>query len=59
MGPDDSLRAIRLIRPKRVIPTHFGTWPVIAQDAGKWTAQVKAETIAEPIVLKPGQAWEM
>jgi hypothetical protein len=32
---------------------------VIAQDAGKWAAQVKAETIAEPIVLKPGHAWEM
>jgi L-ascorbate metabolism protein UlaG (beta-lactamase superfamily) len=59
MGPDDSLRAIRLIRPKRVIPTHFGTWPVIAQDAGKWSARVKAETTAEPIVLKPGQAWAM
>jgi L-ascorbate metabolism protein UlaG (beta-lactamase superfamily) len=59
MGPDDSLRAIRLIRPKRVIPTHFGTWPVIAQNASGWAARVKAETAAEPTVLKPGQAWEM
>jgi L-ascorbate metabolism protein UlaG (beta-lactamase superfamily) len=59
MGPDDSLRAIRLVRPKRVIPTHFGTWPLIAQDAQKWAMRVKAETTAEPIVLKPGQAWTM
>jgi len=57
MGPDDSLRAIRLIRPKKVIPTHFGTWELIAQDAQKWAARVKAETSAEPAVLTPGQTW--
>ncbi len=55
MGPADSLRAIRLLQPKQVIPTHFGTWEVIAQDAQSWAARVKAETAAEPIVLKPGQ----
>jgi L-ascorbate metabolism protein UlaG (beta-lactamase superfamily) len=55
MGPADSLRAIRLLQPKQVIPTHFGTWEVIAQDAQRWAAKVKAETSAEPIVLKPGQ----
>jgi L-ascorbate metabolism protein UlaG (beta-lactamase superfamily) len=58
MGPDDSIRAIKLIRPKRVIPTHFGTWELIAQDADKWAARVKAETSTEPIVLKPGQKHE-
>lgn len=55
MGPDDALRAIRLIQPRQVIPTHFGTWDLIAQDAGRWAARVRTETTAEPIVLKPGQ----
>jgi L-ascorbate metabolism protein UlaG (beta-lactamase superfamily) len=55
MGPADALRAIRLLQPKRVIPTHFGTWALIAQDAQSWAARVNAETAAEPIVLKPGQ----
>lgn len=59
MGPDDSLRAIRMIRPRRVIPTHFGTWELIAQDSAKWAARVKAETSAEPIVLKPGETHRM
>jgi L-ascorbate metabolism protein UlaG (beta-lactamase superfamily) len=59
MGPADALRAIRLLQPKHVIPTHFGTWEVIAQDAHAWSARVKAETSAEPIVLKPGQTWKM
>jgi L-ascorbate metabolism protein UlaG (beta-lactamase superfamily) len=54
MGPDDSMRAIQLIEPKRVIPIHFNTWPIIAQDANAWAAKVKAQTKAEPIVLVPG-----
>lgn len=55
MGPDDSLEAIRLLQPKRVIPSHYDTWPPIAQDASAWEARVKAETEAEPVVMKPGE----
>ena len=54
MGPDDALRAVKLIQPRRVIPAHFNTWDLIAQDAAKWAARVKAETSAEPVVLQPG-----
>jgi len=50
MGPEDSIRAIKLIEPKKVIPIHYDTFPVIAQDAKAWAAKVKAETSAEPIV---------
>src|SRR3990172_6861819 len=56
MGPDDALRAVKLIQPKRVIPDHFGTWPIIAQDASAWAARVRAETSSEPVVLAPGQS---
>jgi L-ascorbate metabolism protein UlaG (beta-lactamase superfamily) len=55
MGPDDSIRALKLIEPKQVIPIHYNTFPVIAQDVQAWAARVKAETTAEPIVLEPGQ----
>jgi L-ascorbate metabolism protein UlaG (beta-lactamase superfamily) len=54
MGPDDALRAVKLIQPKKVLPIHYNTWPLIAQDAEAWAAQVRAETKAEPVVLKPG-----
>lgn len=54
MGPDDSLEAIRRIRPKRALPAHYNTWPPIAQDAQAWADRVRAETEAEPIVLQPG-----
>ena len=29
MGPDDSLEAIRLLKPHSVLPCHYGTWPPI------------------------------
>lgn len=59
MGPDDALRAVKLINPKRVIPDHYNTWPLIAQDAAAWAKRVKAETNAEPVVLKPGESCGM
>jgi L-ascorbate metabolism protein UlaG (beta-lactamase superfamily) len=54
MGPDDAIEAIKLIAPKRVLPSHFDTWPPIAQNVAAWMARVKTETKAEPVVLAPG-----
>jgi L-ascorbate metabolism protein UlaG (beta-lactamase superfamily) len=59
MGPDDALAAVKLLQPGRVIPSHFGTWPPIAQDATAWAERVRAETQAEPIVLQPGQSFDV
>jgi L-ascorbate metabolism protein UlaG (beta-lactamase superfamily) len=56
MGPDDSIRAIKLIRPKNVVPVHYNTWGLIAQDATAWADRVRRETAATPIVLKPGES---
>lgn len=56
MGPDDALEAVRLLKPKRVIPAHFGTWPVIDQDGAAWGARVAAETGAQPVILNPGES---
>lgn len=56
MGPDDALEAVKLLQPKRVVPSHFNTWPPIAQDAEAWAARVRAETSAQVDVLKPGQS---
>jgi L-ascorbate metabolism protein UlaG (beta-lactamase superfamily) len=55
MGPEDSIEAIRLIEPKRVLPAHYNTWPPIEQDAAAWAEKVKQETSAEAIVLVPGE----
>jgi L-ascorbate metabolism protein UlaG (beta-lactamase superfamily) len=55
MGPDDALRAVKLIQPRKVVPIHFGTFPLIEQDARAWAERVRAETSATPVVLAPGE----
>ncbi|MBN1260518.1 MAG: metal-dependent hydrolase [Anaerolineae bacterium] len=55
MGPEDALRAVKLLRPRRVIPMHFETWELIAQDPHAWAARVRAETDSEPRVMEIGE----
>lgn len=59
MGPDDSLRALALLRAQRVLPIHYNTWPVIAQDVESWASKVRAQALAEPVVLSPGGVVEL
>src|SRR5262249_16450779 len=59
MGPADALRAVKLIRPKHVIPVHYNTFDLIAQDADAWAKQVAAETQAQPHILKPGESFTL
>ena len=54
MGPDNALRAVRLLEPKRVVPIHYNTFPPITQDAAAWAARVREAGATEPIVLQPG-----
>ncbi|MFO1020910.1 MAG: metal-dependent hydrolase [Planctomycetales bacterium] len=56
MGPEDALRAVKLLAPKRVIPEHFNTWPVIAQDPSAWATQVEKWTGTKVTILKPGES---
>ncbi|MCL5429489.1 MAG: metal-dependent hydrolase [Chloroflexi bacterium] len=56
MGPDDALRAVKLIQPKHVVPVHYSTWDLIQQDANAWAQRVEAETKAKAHVLKPGES---
>ena len=54
MGPAASLDAIRALRPRKVIPSHYNTWPVIAQNAERWADAVRKYTDAEPILPQLG-----
>lgn len=59
MGPEDALRAVKLIEPRVVIPIHYNTFDVITQDAHAWAERVRAETSTEPLVLEPGESYEL
>ena len=54
MGPEDSVRAIKLLRPKTAIPMHYNTWPLIEQNTDDWAAAVQHKTGSEPVVLEVG-----
>jgi L-ascorbate metabolism protein UlaG (beta-lactamase superfamily) len=58
MGPDDAVRAVEFVRPRRVVPMHYGTWDVIATDPKKFVDAVKAMKIKVD-VLKPGETMEL
>jgi L-ascorbate metabolism protein UlaG (beta-lactamase superfamily) len=54
MGPEDALRAVRLLAPKQVIPIHYSTWDLIRQDAQVWAERVQQATGVQVHVLSPG-----
>jgi L-ascorbate metabolism protein UlaG (beta-lactamase superfamily) len=59
MGPDDSIKAIKLLHPRFVVPMHYNTFDLIAQDGGAWANRVSSETNATPIVLDPGGSYTL
>jgi len=59
MGPDDALRAVKLVKPKLAVPCHYNTWPPIEQDAHAWAKRVEAETDTAVHVLEPGGSLEI
>jgi L-ascorbate metabolism protein UlaG (beta-lactamase superfamily) len=59
MGPDDALRAVKLIEPGQVIPIHYDTFEVINQDPHAWATTVENETDTRVRVMTPGQSIEL
>jgi L-ascorbate metabolism protein UlaG (beta-lactamase superfamily) len=55
MGPEDAARAVGMIQPRTVIPMHYDTWELIAQDPEHFRRLVGDR--AEVQVLKPGQSY--
>jgi len=56
MGPEDALKAVKLIGPKIVVPVHYNTFEVIEQDPHAFARMVGTETSAKCVVLKPGES---
>ena len=54
MDVKDTLRAIELIKPKKVIPIHYNTFPQIKADPEQLVGLAGAK--AEIVVLKPGES---
>jgi L-ascorbate metabolism protein UlaG (beta-lactamase superfamily) len=54
MGPDDAAAAAKLLRARTVIPEHYNTWPVIAQDPEAFKRKVEGSTESKVVILKSG-----
>jgi L-ascorbate metabolism protein UlaG (beta-lactamase superfamily) len=57
MGPRMAAKAVELLRPKKVAPMHFGTWPPIEQDPAAWRERVGGA--AEVVITRPGEPFEV
>jgi L-ascorbate metabolism protein UlaG (beta-lactamase superfamily) len=59
MGPDDALRAVKFLEPKVVIPIHYNTFDLLAQDENAWAKRVQKETKTKVVILKPGESYSV
>lgn len=59
MGPDDALRAVKFLEPKVVIPIHYNTFDLLAQDANAWAVRVEKKMGTKVVVLKPGESYSL
>jgi L-ascorbate metabolism protein UlaG (beta-lactamase superfamily) len=56
MGPEDSVQAAQWLGANLVLPSHFGTWPPIEQDAAAWAKMIQSKTASKalvPVINKP------
>jgi len=53
MGPDDALAAVKLIKPCRVVPSHYNTWPPSIKTPPPGPPREERDP-TEPIVIEPG-----
>jgi L-ascorbate metabolism protein UlaG (beta-lactamase superfamily) len=56
MGPEDAARAVEFIEPRVVIPMHYNTWDLIAQDPAAFRTRVGGR--ADVVVLEPGGSYD-
>jgi len=56
MGIDDAVKAVEFLQPKKVVPFHYGTWPVIEAKPEDFASQVSGTKV---VILKPGETLDL
>ena len=57
MGPELAAKAVEWLRPKHVIPCHYGTFPIILPDPDRFVEL--AADLAEIHPLRPGESLDL
>lgn len=56
MDPLQAAKAVEMIKPRKVIPMHFQSFPILEQNADRFKEEIKKRRIdVELIVLRPGE----
>ncbi len=56
MDPQEAAYASKLLRPKYIIPMHYGTWPVLTGKAEDFGHLMKEQPEVKVIILAPGES---
>ncbi|QYZ78593.1 metal-dependent hydrolase [Methanofollis formosanus] len=59
MGPREAMVAAEFVGAKTVVPMHYDTWPVIAQDLSGFKAAIERTTDIKVALLAPGESLEV
>ena len=59
MGLEDAALAAQWLNTRNVIPVHYNTWPVIAQEAGRYKEVTEGMTRAAVHIVEPGGTLEL
>jgi len=59
MDIDDAVKATGFIKPKKVVPVHYNTWPPIEADPQEFAEKVRTRTDSEPVILAPLESIEI
>ncbi len=55
MGIPSAAKAVEFVQTRKVIPIHYGTFPIVSADPEEF--KEKVGDLAEVIILKPGQSY--
>ena len=58
MGVTDAVKAVEFLNPKKVVPIHYKTWPVIDAEPLEFADKLKSSK-TEVVIVEPGNSLEI
>ena len=57
MGIPSAVKAVEFLRPKKVMPIHYNTFPIIKADPEEFKKAVG--NLSEVVIIKPGNSFKL
>jgi L-ascorbate metabolism protein UlaG (beta-lactamase superfamily) len=60
MGPREAACACKFLRARKVIPMHYGSFPVLTGTVEEFTTELKSQQVdTELVELRPGESMSL